>query len=140
MIASPLITSQQRYYSSASSRKTGVRWGIQLVNKLWNIIHQLWIHRNKSMYETEAINQNSGKDQLTQAIVHEYALGLKDLPPVYTTYFTSLSSLQSKSITYQKQWFLVIRSGRESCNTFQHYDNFSTEPSLRSWICLSSLS
>ena len=139
MIAAPIITLQQKHYSTSSSRKTGTRWGINLVSKTWNIIHQLWIHRNSNMHETEAINQMSGKDNLIQAIVHECTLGLKDLPPVYSTYFTSLSSLLSKPIAYQKQWFLVIRSGRESCITFQHYDKFSTEPSLRSWIGLSSL-
>ena len=139
LITSPIISFQQNYYTSVASRKTGVRWGIQLVDKLWNIIFQLWTHRNNCLHETETINQNSGKDQLRLAIVHEYALGLQDLPSLYITYFTSLPTLLSKPIKYQKQWFLVIRSGRESCSTFQHYDNFSTEASLRSWIGLAPL-
>ena len=76
-IASPLIISQQCHYTSLKSRKTGVRWGIQLVDKLWNIIYQLWTHRNKCLHDTEIINQNSGRDQLKTAIIHEHALGIK---------------------------------------------------------------
>ena len=140
LIASPIISCQQEYYKSIASWKTGMRWGIQLVDKLWNIIYQLWTHRNNCLHETEALNQNSGIDQLKLAIVHEHALGLLDLPTVYRPYFTSLPTLLSKATKHQKQWFLVIRAGRESCSTFQHYDNFSTEASLRSWIGLAPLS
>ena len=75
LIAFPIISCQQNYYTSIVSRKTGVRRGIQLVDKLWNIIYQLWIHRNNCLHVTEAINQNGGIDQLRLTIVHEYALG-----------------------------------------------------------------
>ena len=140
LVTSPIIICQQQYFSSIRSRRLGTRWGIQLVGKMWNIIYQIWTHRNNCLHETQALTQNCGKDQLKLAIIHEHVLGIGDLPSVYRPYFTSLPSLLEKSTKHQKQWFLVIRSGRESCLSFQHYDNFSTEPSLRSWIGLSSLS
>ena len=138
-IADSLIQCQQGHYKTTNSRKSGTRWGIQLVAKLWNIIYQLWIHRNNCLHDTEMINSLSGKNMLETAIIHEHALGIKDLPSVYKSYFSSLSKLQEKSIKHQKQWFLVIRSGREACLTFSHYDRFSTDPTLRSWVGLSAL-
>ena len=97
------------------------------------------MHRNNCLHETEMINSLSGKDILKISIIHEHALGIKDLPSVYKSYFSSLSKLQEKTIKHQKQWFLVIRSGQESCLTFSHYDKFSTDPALRSWVGLSPL-
>ena len=134
LLASPLIKCQQQHYSSTNTRKLGTRWGIQLVEKMWNIIYQLWTHRNNCLHKTQALTQNSGKDQLKLAIIHEHDIGIGDLPSVYQHYFTSLPLFLEKAIKHQKQWFLLIRPGRESCLLFQHYDNFSTEPSLRSWI------
>ena len=119
--------------------KSGTRWGVQLVAKLWNIIYQLWMHRNNCLRVTEMINTLSSKDILKTAIIHEYALGIKYLPSVYKSYFPSLSKNLKKSTKHQKQWFVAIRSGRESCLIFSHYDTFSTDPALRSWVGLSPL-
>ena len=96
--------------------------------------------QKKCVHETEATHLNSDKDQLQVAIVYEHTLGLKDLPPVYSTCFTSLPSILAKAVKHPKQWLLVIRSGRKSCKSFQYYDNFYIEHSLRSWIGLAPLS
>jgi hypothetical protein len=37
---------QQLYYASLNSRKTGLRWTVALLLKLWNIAWDLWSHRN----------------------------------------------------------------------------------------------
>ena len=89
------------------------------------------MNRNNSLHETEFIEKISGIDQLKTAIILEHALGIQNLPQVYNPYFSSLLSILQKSTKYQKQWFLVIRSARESNVSFRHYDNFSTNASLR---------
>ena len=97
------------------------------------------MHRNNCLHETETVNKLCGKNQLRSSITHECDMGVKDLPSVYSAYFSSLPGLLSKSTRQQKQWFLVIRSGREACLGFIHYDNFSADPALRTWVGLSPL-
>ena len=140
LLTSPLLICQHNYYHCQGSRRSGNRWGTLLTGKLWNIIFQIWMNRNHSLHETLVIDHVSGQDQLRNAIILEHALGIKDLPTVYKPYFSSLPIILSRSIKYQKQWFLVIRSARESSHSFSHYDNFSINASLWSWIDLSPIS
>ena len=138
MVAKQIIQQQQSYYSSIQSRKTGTRWGIRLIGKLWLFIQQLWIHRNNILHETTSIDMLSGKEQLSEAISSEYIQGLQDLPHVYASYFLiPLHLLLMKPIKFQKQWFLIIRSGRESNTIIPPTDNFSTDTALRNWVGLS---
>ena len=132
-----LIMCQQLHYTSLKRRKLGTRWGIMLTIKLWQIIQKLWIHRNSVLHETEAINLVSGKEHLTEAVFLEHLQGLDNLPNVYAPYFlTPLENLLNKPITQLKQWFLVVRTGRESIETETFTDIFATDPSLRKWTNL----
>ena len=93
------------------------------------------------MHETEAIDLLSGVGQLTVAVINEYEQGLGELPSVYTPYFVSpLAFILQKPTAYLKQWFLIIRSGRETCSLELPTDLFSTDPALRSWTGLQPLS
>ena len=140
-ISQRLVTCQQDHYSEMSSRKLGTRWGVQLIKRLWSLIHLHWTHRNSILHETEAIDLLSGVGQLTVAVINEYEQGLGELPSIYTNYFVSpLAFILQKPTAYLKQWFLVIRSGRESCSIELPTDQFSTDPALRSWIGLQPLS
>ena len=134
-ISRRLVICQQDHYSEMLSRKLGTRWGVQLIKRLWSLIHLHWTHRNSILHETEAIDLLSGVGQLTVAVINEYEQGLGELPSIYTNYFVSpLAFLLQKPTVYLKQWFLVIRSGRESCSVELATDQFSTDPALRSWI------
>ena len=93
------------------------------------------------MYETEAIDLLSGVGQLTVAVINEYEQGLGALPSVYTSYFVRpLAFILQKSTEYLKQWFLIIKSGRECCSLKLPTDLFSIDPALRSWTGLQPLS
>ena len=99
-------------------------------------MYQLWTQRNSALHETDAIHENNGVALLTTAIMREYELGINDLPRVYSKYFTqTLDNILEKSVTQQKKWFLVIRSGREGMGT-GFMDSFSDEDALRHWIGL----
>ena len=111
--------------------------GKRLILKCWNIIYQLWMHRNAALHDTEAIDQLSGADKLQVAIMTEHTIGRSSLHPVYNQYFTnhSLQSLLLKPILFQKQWFRVIRTGREAVRPHT-VDEFTTNTALRRWIGL----
>ena len=137
-IAPKIIQLQQKHYTEHKSRKLGTKWGELLIIKLWQIIQQIWTHRNNMLHETEAINYVSGMEHLQEAIFLEHLQGLDNLPYVYASYFLiSLPTLFKKKATHLKQWFLVIRSGRESCDPDSFSDIFATNTCLRKWVGLS---
>ena len=136
-LSNKLIHCQQQHYTSIGSRKLGIRWGINLTIKLWQMIQKMWIHRNNVLHETEAIDLISGKEHLIEAVFLEHLQGLDHLPTVYAPYFViTLDDLLKKPITRLKEWFLVIRSGRESNGTNQYTDIFTKDKSLRTWVGL----
>ena len=95
---------------------------------------------NAALHESEAIDRVHGIDLLDTAITSEFHRGLTDLPTVYAPYFIhSLPLLLSKPSRYKKQWFLIIRSARESSTSYLPPDHFSTTASLRKWIGLTPL-
>ena len=121
-------------------QKTGNRWGTQLITKLWIITEQHWTHTNDVLHETEVKENLSDIALLKEAISHEYDTGLNSLLFFYSSYFfLSLDTILSKSASYLKQWFLVIRSGREVTSLDLRFNNFYTEAYLRSWIGLKKI-
>jgi len=92
--------------------------------------------RNTALHDTDAINQISGAEKLQVAIMAEHTIGLASLHQVYARYFTiSLQTLLLKPILFQKQWFRVIRTGREAVRPHT-VDEFTTNTALRRWIGL----
>jgi hypothetical protein len=43
---------QQAYYTSIKSLRTGIRWAIALIKKLWDIAWDLWEHRNGILHDS----------------------------------------------------------------------------------------
>ena len=84
-VVTGIITQQHSYYSSIGSRKTGNRWGSELISHMWTIIQNHWIHRNHTLHDTEAHARLSGLEELETAVRKEYELGIGYLPSVYTS-------------------------------------------------------
>ena len=137
LIVSPIVVTQQKYYTDLGVRKLGTRWACNLIQKLWHIVHHIWLHRNSILHNTSSIDRLNGMHILDSAISQEYLTDFHTLPPVYHPYFQiTCSSLLSKSATYKKRWFLVIRTAREAQCGYLPIDAFSTTVSLRQWIGL----
>ena len=124
-----------------SFRKLGRRWVVTLIKKIWDIIYLHWTHRNYILHEPEEIDLLSGIGHLTLAVINDYEQGLGELSSVYISYFVSLLAfILQKPTVFLKKWFLIIRSGRDSCSLELPTDEFSTDPALRYWIGLQPLS
>ena len=66
--------------------------------------------------------------ELYIAVSTEYALGLGEIPSVYTSCFLPrLAFILDKPTAYIRRWFLIVRSGRESFTIDNDIDIFSTD-------------
>ena len=139
-ISNGLADLKRDYLVDINSRLSITRWASNLSIILWNIVHQLWKHRNDALHNLESIHLLSGLEQLKNSITTEIEIGLATLPTVYSSYFRiPLARLLGKSPAYLKRWFLVIRSSREALSIRVDMDVFSFDGILRSWVGLPSL-
>ena len=137
MQTSAFVNIQQEYYSKINSKKLGTRWATNVTQKMWKILHQIWKHRCNILHNTDALHNNSGKDQLITAITLEYALGQNNLPGPYSSFFhIPLTNLLNKPTQYMKRWFLIVRTARETHSVAGDLDDFSFDGPLRTWIGL----
>ena len=136
-----LISLQQDYYTEISSQRSSLRWATNMTSKLWQVTYQIWCQRNDVLHSNNNIHLLSGLKDLKEGITFEYHLNLESLHPVYSSYFhLPLTTLLTKSSTYLKNWFLIIRTARESYGAMDYDDDFSSNGPLRTWIGLSRLS
>lgn len=63
---------QQNYFNFLSSRRTGKRWLIALLKKLWNIAWDLWAHRNGILHQKENAVQLADLEQLDRELRSAY--------------------------------------------------------------------
>ena len=139
-LTSSLTHQQHLHYKAIGSRRSGNRWTINLISKLWSILHNIWKMRNDSLHSNQRLSQLSGLETLKIAIQMEHEQGVATLPTLYTSYFsTPLPTLLKKSNTHLKQWFLVIRSAREGFSGAPILDEFYTNPVLRTWVGLNTI-
>jgi hypothetical protein len=59
---------QEEYYKFLGSRRTGRRWVIALIKKLWQIAWDLWQHCNSMLYEQENDVLQKESEQLNRRI------------------------------------------------------------------------
>jgi len=77
-----------------------------------------------------------GAAHLPSVITSEYSRGLGSLHRVYAPYFRiPLADLLTRQISYQNQWFLLIRTGREADDP-SFTDDVIGNPAFRRWIGL----
>ena len=134
-ISPSIVQIQEKYLQSLNSKKNSSRWASNLISQLWKIVHKIWCHRNSILHDKHKIDELSGLSPLQQAITSEFNRGYENLPPTYSSYFHHpLQFILSKPVSYQKQWFLVIRSAREAYDNDIIQDEFSSDGPLRKWI------
>ena len=95
------------------------------------------MHRNAALHEFDAHHVNRGASHLPSVITSKYSRGLGSLHRIYAPYFRiPLADLVlTRQISYQKQWFLLILTGREADHpTFT--DDVIGNPAFRRWIGL----
>jgi hypothetical protein len=107
---------QQSYYSLLKSRRTGRRWTICLIKKLWDIAWDLWNHRNGILHHSENILALEEQREMDQRIKTTYETFSHATMPVRDTYLfrLPLKKLLLKDYTYKKTWLQQVQQATSS--------------------------
>ena len=129
---------QDKYYKWVGMRRTGKRWVISLIKRLWEISWNIWDDRNGVLHNTPMAADLSGAASLDKAIREEYQLGSEGLPtPVRSQFPRDIEKLLKASLIQRKSWLVLVRASRELVNDNRIQDEFTNPRSyLRKWVGL----
>ena len=127
----------QDHYDSISSRRTGIQWTSQCIQRIWKLFHiSQWHHRNKFVHNTtEATKISRKREELQSAVKDNFLSESKHnlLVKDQHLYDQSLSQLLTSSddvmISWLKDFQLAIRDRNENYQVTQKSFN-----NLRTWL------
>jgi hypothetical protein len=103
---------QERHFrSKPHCLKTGKRWAIALIKKLWDTAWTLWDHRNRVLHDNETSLE---RQELAEKIQEQFRLGTNTLPRSVRQLFREGSdSILRRPTLNQKAWLHRITSARQ---------------------------
>ena len=103
---------QQEYYDFLKSRKTGKRWIIALIKKLWLVAWDLWEHRNNILHtQTNAISKEKLQtaNRKLSKLFCKYQAVLSSTIDKYL-FEVPLQQLLQKDLHYKEEWIKNLES------------------------------
>jgi hypothetical protein len=97
--------SQQAYYNLIRSSKSGKRWVISLIKKLWEVAWDLWEHRNGILHDQNNVVSDKAISVLNQQIrsqYHQLQVGILEFDQYLLK--IPLAHLLKKDTTYKRSW------------------------------------
>jgi hypothetical protein len=86
---------QEAYYRSLGSRRTGLRWTVAIINKLWDIAWDLWEQRNGILHDKEYQEQLQNLPGINNEVRYQYQKGGATLPRRLWFLFKGLFSVEN---------------------------------------------
>ena len=129
---------QDSYFKWLGMKRTGKRWVVSLIKKLWDISWDLWNDRNRVLHSTPMAGDLSGAASLDKAIGEECLLGSTGLPALVRGQFpANVKKLLKAPLLQRKSWLVLVRASRELVNDNRIQDEFTDSQSyLRKWVGL----
>ena len=81
LIVKDILEYQKEFLARHFPERNSSSWNNKLYKLGWNIIMDLWTHRNENLHKSENIDILNGKEILEETIKKELAIGLGNLPP-----------------------------------------------------------
>jgi len=128
---------QEAYWNLWKRWKSSRQWATELIKKLWNILWDMWDHRNDILHNTS----QSWEDILDSAIndqVHQlFSQGLQAVPYDAFNFFAQpVEELLSKPRQYKIQWVASV----EAAITRKHHHDYGSylleQRFMRWWLGL----
>jgi exonuclease III len=101
-------------FKDNQSKRTGSAWAAKVYRSGWTLIYNLWTFRNKKLHETDRILDMEGRQEINDAIVQEWKIGIGTLPAIEFSYLLSgkIEQTLSRSIQHKRSWLAIVRQGR----------------------------
>jgi hypothetical protein len=118
MIAQSWAPAQQQYYDSLHRKTTGTRWSSRIISRIWQMIWDLWMNRQKALQDPTSLALARRNTALSEAISSHY-LGFQtltenqdpDLNPLLNRWFSRpLPILLAETIAAKEQWLAMVIS------------------------------
>jgi hypothetical protein len=118
---------QQAYYSAIKSRRSGIRWTVALILKLWDIAWDLWEHRNGVLYSKDNTVAEREERAIDKAVIDVFNKLQSMLLSPHDRHLTDirLGKLLKKNMLYKEVWLrqasTVTGTNRiQQCNRVNH--------------------
>ena len=126
---------QQRHYQWLESKRSGRRWVIALIKKLWQVAWDQWEHRNATLHKQTSIPSIEASEHLNTTISAEYHSGSITLLPQDRYLFgTPLDKLLKQSFDQRTLWLQRIRTARNACHVTHQSSSRHERNLLRAWL------
>jgi hypothetical protein len=129
---------QQRYYDSLCMRRTGRWWTMALIKKLWDIVWDLWEHRNNILHEAESRPTTRDLQRLTRDITttfHDLSTYIPLPPHDMHLLQLPLMDLLQKSFLYKCEWLCLATFSLSSIKSSSWNDSTRTSRMLQGMRC-----
>ena len=139
LISNKMTKYQQDYYEYNEDKRKGSKWTRSIIKEGWNILHDVWLHRNKKLHEKDIIQEMEGLPVLEKAISKECNIGLSRLPMQEFSHFFRIKreDMEKSSIDTKKDWLATIKAARRLYeDTNYKEDEFDINETLSKWIAL----
>ena len=101
---------QQRYFEFEESRKTGRRWAVALIKKLWEVAWDLWEYRNSIVHHKE---MGQLELDLRNKIQWQFARGTAHLPKQVARLFSpGIDAILKSSLDSRQAWLIRVTHAR----------------------------
>jgi hypothetical protein len=134
---------QQQYYDLARSRRTGKRWAIALIEKMWDIAWDLWEHRNVILHEQDNTITVARIWQLDRGVSNTFKSLLDSLLLDHNNYLLKvpLPQLLKKTYEFKLAWIqcaeAVLHVPRRPAWVRQQYNRRmlqGMQRGMRNWL------
>jgi hypothetical protein len=100
---------QQAYYVSKNSRKTGYRWTVALILKLWNIAWDLWSHRNGYEHKNDLAAKTMQLDEQIEFLIEFHVPSPHDeLELMFSE--EEIAKVRAGMNIYKSSWILNVEA------------------------------
>jgi hypothetical protein len=137
-IATGWMEAQSAYYRMISSRRTGLRWTVAIITKLWDVAWDLWEQRNGFLHDSANQEILHNMAVIDAEIRFQFRQGAAHLSRRAQYLFEgNVDTLLGTSIRHRKKWLASVTAAREmAANRQSQWDQemAASRQLMRAWL------
>ena len=132
-----LIYLQEQHLQAHNRKTSGAKWFSHIINFLWDIQHDLWLHRNSFIHNSTSSIHTLDKTKLNLCIQREYNIGILRMDKTYSGLFSiPITRLLSKNDNYKLQWLHSIWEARDRYTYEYELDPWNKDTTIEHHISI----